>query len=194
RNSALCIATKCDQLECCKEIIKRCPALLYHQDNFRWSVLHQAAYKKNYRLIDFFVSAGLEAAKSEGGTESMICFKKWINLQNESGDTALVVAVMGRGCHDIVKRFAEVDHHYKLGLCEIVCSNNKTALQWAMHYQYNEVIKMLTDDGNFPISIAIEEAQGFLQTGNSSGNGTGGNNTYYCDICFPLHYHASTNL
>ncbi|KAF5189229.1 hypothetical protein FRX31_021184 [Thalictrum thalictroides] len=144
RMSVLCIATECDQLDCCKVILERCPSLLYHQNHDKWSVLHQAAHKKNYKLIDFYVNVGLEAAKSEGGTDNMMRFKKWINLQTTSGgDTALILAVINGSC-DVVKIFAEVDRQYKLGLSEIVGSNKRTALQWAMQYKDHEMIKTLT--------------------------------------------------
>ncbi|PIA52822.1 hypothetical protein AQUCO_01000591v1 [Aquilegia coerulea] len=189
RNSVLLIATTYDQLDCCEEILKRCPSLLYHQTNSKETVLHYATYYKSGipRLIDFFVNVGLDAATNEGNVdnkegENMIRFKKWIKLQNHNADTALTQASYYRN-HDIVKIFVEVDRQYKLGLSEIVGYSQKTALQLALEYQDHEMIKLLTDSrdpdfdyganngGNMQISIAIEQAQESLPTGNSSGTG-----------------------
>ncbi|KAF5175855.1 Cytochrome b5 [Thalictrum thalictroides] len=183
RMSVLCIATICNQLGCCEEILRRCPSLLYHQNYHKWSILHHAAHLKFYRLIDFFVNAGLEAAKSEGGMEKMICFQKWINLKNLNYNTALEIATIN-GSHDIVKRFAELDRQYKLGVSEIVNGNNNTALQRALLCNGDEMRKPLTaiedpnldygtntDDGNFPNSIAMQQAQESLEIGNNSGTG-----------------------
>ncbi|PIA52819.1 hypothetical protein AQUCO_01000589v1 [Aquilegia coerulea] len=176
--SALSIATIEDHLDCCKEILRRCPSLLYHQNSMKNTVLHHATYYGNgiFRLVDFFVTAGLNAAKNEGDT-GMARFKRWIKLQNHNGDTGLTQAAYYRN-HDIIKRFVEVDRQYKLGLSLMAGYQRKTAMELALEYQDNEMIKLLGDrgnpdldygantDGKTPVSIARPQAQRTQQTGN----------------------------
>ncbi|PIA35501.1 hypothetical protein AQUCO_03500100v1 [Aquilegia coerulea] len=129
RSSVLCIATRCNQLDCCKEILKRCSSLLYHQNHEDKSVLHHAVCVTDYRLMDFFLSAGLDATKSEGDAENMIRYKKWINLQSV-GNTALIVAISRKNYY-VVKKFVDVDSQYKLSLSGMI--------------KAYKMIKMLTD-------------------------------------------------
>ncbi|KAF5188879.1 Pr5-like receptor kinase [Thalictrum thalictroides] len=180
--SVLSIAAINDQLDCCKEILNKCPSLLYHQNNFNNTVLHHATYYANgiFRLIDFFVSAALNAAKDEGAIQNgMTHFKRWIKVQNSNGDTALTQAAYYRNL-DIVKRFVEVDRQYKLGLSKMAGYNRKTALELALEYQDNEMIELLIDsghsdvdysaniDGTNSLSPVTRQAQGTQQTGNST--------------------------
>ncbi|KAF5200624.1 Cytochrome b5, partial [Thalictrum thalictroides] len=175
RRSALCIATRYNQFGCCEEILKRCPILLYHQNNTKDTVLHHATYFRNgfYRLVDLFVGVGLDVATTEGNVESkaenMQRFKKWINLQNRKEDTALTQAAYNHN-HDIVKRFLEVDRQYKLGLSDITGFDKKTPLQLALEYEDQEMIKLLTEgtdpdfkyggntDGNNSLWIATTQS------------------------------------
>ncbi|PIA52818.1 hypothetical protein AQUCO_01000590v1 [Aquilegia coerulea] len=172
--SVLSIAAIHDHLDCCKEILERCPSLLYHQNNFKNTVLHHATYygigSGIFRLIDFFVSFGLDVAKNDGDIENgMVHFQTWIKLQNHNADTGLTQAVYYRN-HDIVRRFVEVDRQYKIGLSEIAGYKGKTALQLAVEYQDQVMLKLLTDGQDidldslsFPVDLFDRVKSGDLE-------------------------------
>ncbi|PIA52825.1 hypothetical protein AQUCO_01000594v1 [Aquilegia coerulea] len=169
-SSVLHIATFENQLDCCQEILKRCPSLLYHQNNLKHTVLHQATFKGNlaYRLVNLFVGVGLDAATIEGNIESkgknMQRFKNWINLQTWSGDTALTRAIINNCGHDTVKRLGQ----------------SERAFQLALENGDQEIIKLFSQgtdpdleygvnsDEKKSLLIVTTQAQEALHTGNSS--------------------------
>ncbi|KAF9600810.1 hypothetical protein IFM89_012549, partial [Coptis chinensis] len=136
--SLLAVATFGYHLDCCKEIFKRCPSLLYHQSYIGNTVLHHSAYNGVVKLIKFFISAGAETDIERG--ERVVPNKKLLMMVNKSMETALHIAVIKNNL-EAVHLLIEADPGHEL--LKMVNNSTETVLHIAVIRKNLEAVKLL---------------------------------------------------
>ncbi|KAL5707053.1 hypothetical protein ACHQM5_025149 [Ranunculus cassubicifolius] len=95
--SALDTAVMHQQIECCVEICRRCPGLLYNQSREKqWTALHHAAYRGYTMIITSLINAADENERPnmEGGGGEEIA-RRFLRMVDIDGKNSLYFAVEG---------------------------------------------------------------------------------------------------
>ncbi|PIA29082.1 hypothetical protein AQUCO_06300041v1 [Aquilegia coerulea] len=99
--SVLSVAVKHSHLDCCKEILKNCPSLLYHQSSYQHTALHHATWDGKPEIVKFLISATWDGkpeivkflisacAQTDFGNREQMRKKKLLMMVNVYGLTAL---------------------------------------------------------------------------------------------------------
>ncbi|KAL5712367.1 hypothetical protein ACHQM5_014551 [Ranunculus cassubicifolius] len=97
-HSVISIAAEWGHLDCCEEIYRRCPSLLYNKSNQGDTALHLAAWSEKPEVVKFLIYAeGLEVPN-----------KKLMMMVTKHHETALHLSVE-KGNLKIIKLFVEAD-------------------------------------------------------------------------------------
>lgn len=169
-DSVLMEAAVENHLECCKEIYKRSPSLIYHKNFFGFTALHSAAWKGRNEIIDFLLHAeayvrNQDDIESGNGGEKKPN-KKLLLMVNSIGGTALHMAVNHRNT-ETTKILIQVDSSHEH--LSIVDERKRTALHYAAEFQNLEMVRLLVDQepdfdyhidhsGGTPLLIAMQLA------------------------------------
>ncbi|PIA32239.1 hypothetical protein AQUCO_04500085v1 [Aquilegia coerulea] len=170
--SALLIATIEGHLNCCQEILKRSPSIIYQTNTSDATALHDAAWNDDQPIIQLLITTANAIGSTRdqlGDIESGITSqdnRNLLTMVNFSKSTALHLAVT-RGYLESAKLLIQADPSNKL--LRMVDQNGNTALHIAVENHNLGLINLLVEadpdyeycanvSGNTPLYIAFQEA------------------------------------
>ncbi|KAF5189030.1 hypothetical protein FRX31_021383, partial [Thalictrum thalictroides] len=157
-------------LNCCKEILKRCPSFIYESNTCGGTALHEAALNDDQTTIELLIStANATARKQLEDIESGITSqdnRNLLTMVDFSKSTALHIAVK-RGYLESAKLLTQADQSNEL--LRMVDQNGNTALHIAVENHNHGLVNLLVEAdpdyeyranvyGNTPLFIAFQEA------------------------------------
>ncbi|PIA29044.1 hypothetical protein AQUCO_06300011v1 [Aquilegia coerulea] len=173
-NGILAEAAHEGQLDCCKEIYKRCPEQLFSQNMKGNTILHHVSKHRgrvSFTMLAFFLDTGAKVEEDikNGWREDKLNFNEWCKLQNHKGETALYRSFKVRNLKT-AKLWIKIDSDHGLQLLRVTNNEGNTPLHLAVGRQDLELVKLLTvEEPDFdygvnrnretPIMIAVREAE-----------------------------------
>lgn len=100
--SVLDVAAVEGHLECCKQIYRRSPSLIYHQNYGGNTALHASAFRNHPQICKFLVYSDADGKTQnpqddiESGSEEKTANMKLLTMVNTRGATTLHIAVYHR--------------------------------------------------------------------------------------------------